>query len=178
MRASPWSFPEARDYARSFGFANPEEYKEYRCPGAYALPRDPESAFPDEFTSWGDYLGVFSRVLFVETGVGCDQHGQNVTKAAVRAARQAIEFNSIPCIAEIVPGGYDNMLLRIDVAAPASYHDALDLEQIKKVFPYGNVIGVRIQNGGAIFKSGIAIEAMGDTSEDMVIVNVGVTVGY
>ena len=28
-----------------------------------------------------------SKVLFVETGFGCDQHGQSSTKAAVRACR-------------------------------------------------------------------------------------------
>ena len=28
-----------------------------------------------------------NKILFVETGFGCDQHGQNSTKAAVRACR-------------------------------------------------------------------------------------------
>ena len=47
-----------------------------------------------------------------------DQHGQNPTKAAVRACRNAIEFNSLPSIRNIVPGGYDNMKLRIQIAVP------------------------------------------------------------
>ena len=46
-----------------------------------------------------DYLGLievvtrpgFEQVLFVEMGWGADQHGQNATKACVRAARNAIE---------------------------------------------------------------------------------------
>jgi hypothetical protein len=41
---------------------------------------------------------------------------QNSTKAATRAARNAIEFNSIPCIKDIVPGGKENMLLRVQIA--------------------------------------------------------------
>ena len=45
------------------------------------------------------------QVLFIETGFGADQHGQNATKAAVRACRNAIEFNSIPSIAALLPGG-------------------------------------------------------------------------
>ena len=47
-----WTFDEARDYARSFGFGSKDEYVEYRCPGAYALPRDPVAAFGDRWTSW------------------------------------------------------------------------------------------------------------------------------
>ena len=45
------------------------------------------------------------HVLFIETGFGADQHGQNATKAAVRACRNAIEFNSIPSVAALIPGG-------------------------------------------------------------------------
>ena len=107
-----WTFDEARDYARSFGFGSKDEYVEYRCPGAYALPRNPVEAFGERWTSWEDYLGLrtgvgdaevvtrpgFEQVLFVEIGWGADQHGQNATKACVRAARNAIEFNSIPSI--------------------------------------------------------------------------------
>ena len=98
-----WTFEEAREYARSFGFGSQAEYIEYRCPGAYALPRDPVAAFGDRWTSWPDYLGLvevvtrpgFEQVLFVEMGWGADQHGQNATKACVRAARNAIEFSTV-----------------------------------------------------------------------------------
>ena len=97
-----WTFEEAREYARSFGFGSKDEYVEYRCPGAYALPRDPVAAFGDRWTTWEDYLGLvevvtrpgFEQVLFVEMGWGADQHGQNATKACVRAARNAIEFTA------------------------------------------------------------------------------------
>ena len=98
-----WTFEEAREYARSFGFGTKDEYIEYRCPGAYALPRDPVAAFGDRWTSWPDYLGLvevvtrpgFEQVLFIEMGWGADQHGQNATKACVRAARNAIEFSTV-----------------------------------------------------------------------------------
>ena len=40
----------------------------------------------------------FEQVLFVEMGWGAEQHGQNATKECVRAAGNAIEFNSIPSI--------------------------------------------------------------------------------
>ena len=44
------------------------------------------------------YAEKMEKVLFVEAGFGCDQHGQNSTKAAVRACRNAIEFNSLPAL--------------------------------------------------------------------------------
>ncbi|GMN43580.1 hypothetical protein TIFTF001_012781 [Ficus carica] len=36
------------------------------------------------------------KLLFVEMGVGYDQHGQDITAAAMRACRDAISSNSIP----------------------------------------------------------------------------------
>src|SRR3569623_955444 len=51
--------------------------------------------------------GTFPRNLFfVQVGMGVDQHGQDneATKAAVRAVRNAIEFNSIPGVITHLPG--------------------------------------------------------------------------
>ena len=42
---------------------------------------------------------VLNRLMFVQLGFGCDQHGdrsKGSTKAALRALRDAISFNSIP----------------------------------------------------------------------------------
>ena len=185
-KRSAWTWEEAREYARSFGFASEAEYKEYRCPGAYALPSDPVAAYGERWTSWSDFLGCvevsgrggFERVLFVEMGWGCDQHGQDPTKAAVRAARNAIEFNSIPSIGAIVPGGYDNMKLGLDVALPRRCHGELDQTQLRAVFPYGTIAFVELQDGGALFRSGIALPAMGDRNDDAIVAIVSVTVGY
>ena len=110
-----------------------------------------------------------SKVLFVEVGMGADQHGQDATKACVRACRNAIEFNSIPSIRDIVPGGYDAMKLHIQLG----------------VFPYGNIVDpVNVDVGGLLAKSGIAIPEMGDVDEegrpndDFVIAVASITVGY
>jgi uncharacterized protein (TIGR02058 family) len=45
------------------------------------------------------------------------------------------------------------------------------------VFPYGKV-EFKVQSGGLVAPSGIAIESLGDTNDDMVIVCAAVTVGY
>lgn len=64
---------------------------------------------------------LITNLLFVQVGFGVDQHGnddrnrsgsgEGATKAAVRAVRNAIEFNSIPGIIEAVPGGREEMLI-------------------------------------------------------------------
>eukprot|EP00546_Thalassionema_frauenfeldii_P002544 CAMPEP_0178938164 /NCGR_PEP_ID=MMETSP0786-20121207/26179_1 /TAXON_ID=186022 /ORGANISM="Thalassionema frauenfeldii, Strain CCMP 1798" /LENGTH=133 /DNA_ID=CAMNT_0020616853 /DNA_START=292 /DNA_END=693 /DNA_ORIENTATION=- len=119
------------------------------------------------------------KVLFIECGFGNDSHGQDATKAAVRACRNAIEFNSIPSIRRLVPGGYDELKLDVLLAVPPKYRDTLDLTRVQEVFPYGS-IRFQIQDGGMIAPSGIAIESLGDKkgSDDMVVVCAAVTVGH
>ena len=132
-----------------------------------------------------DYLGLvevvtrpgFEQVLFIEMGWGADQHGQNATKACVRAARNAIEFSSIPSIRALVPNGYEGMKLAVDIAVPEAYHGAVDEDAVRAVFPYG-AVDLRLQPGGAEFSSGIAIPAMGDRGDALVVALCCVTVGY
>jgi uncharacterized protein (TIGR02058 family) len=95
----------------------------------------------------------------------------------VRACRNAIEFNQIPSIANIIPGGRDGMKLDVLLAVPEKYQADLDLDAIRKVFPYGQ-IRFQIQNGGMVATHGLVIAEMGDKNEDMVVVCVAVTVGY
>jgi uncharacterized protein (TIGR02058 family) len=45
------------------------------------------------------------KLMFVEIGMGIDLHGQNVTKAAVRAVQNAIHHNSMPGIRSVLPDG-------------------------------------------------------------------------
>lgn len=115
--------------------------------------------------------------LFVECGTGSDQHGQDATKAAVRACRNAIEFNSLPAMRELVPGGYQAMRVHVQLGVPREYAGEVDVGAVAAVFPYGDV-AVRVEQGGLCADSGVALEAMGDKSTDMIIVVACVTVGW
>ena len=95
----------------------------------------------------------------------------------VRACRNAIEFNSIPSIQRLVPDGYDGLKLWVVLAVPPAYQSSLDLTQVAQVFPYGQT-KFELQDGGMVAPSGIAIESLGDTNDDMVVVCVAVVVGY
>ncbi|XP_031268269.1 uncharacterized protein LOC116126743 isoform X2 [Pistacia vera] len=78
------------------------------------------------------------KLLFVEMGVGYDQHGQDVTAAAMRACRDAISSNSIPAFRRgSIPGvTFEQMKLLIKLGVPHSLQQSLDIERVKSVFPY------------------------------------------
>ncbi|KAJ0081464.1 hypothetical protein Patl1_10546 [Pistacia atlantica] len=71
-------------------------------------------------------------------GVGYDQHGQDVTAAAMRACRDAISSNSIPAFRRgSIPGvTFEQMKLLIKLGVPHSLQQSLDIERVKSVFPY------------------------------------------
>ncbi len=105
-------------------------------------------------------------------------------------------------------GGYDALKLDVLLAVPLMYQADLDLQEVAKVFPYGDVrfelqggfddtscvvcdypvnycaqssshIFILFpQDGGMVAPSGIAIEKHGDKNDDMVVVCASVTVGY
>ncbi|XP_076913627.1 uncharacterized protein LOC143572320 [Bidens hawaiensis] len=119
-------------------------------------------------------------LLFVEMGVGYDQHGQDVTKAAMKACRDAISSNSIPAFRRgSIPGvSFDRMKLQIKLGVPRSLQPTLDIEKVKSVFPYGKIENVEVVDGGLICSSGVHVEEMGDKDDNCYIVNAAVYVGY
>ncbi|CAM0881695.1 unnamed protein product [Alopecurus aequalis] len=120
------------------------------------------------------------KLLFVEMGVGYDQHGQDITVAAVRACKDAISSNSIPAFRRgSIPGvNSEQMKLQIKLGVPRPVQHLLDFERIKAVFPYGEITSCEVVDGGMICSSGTCIEAMGDKNDDCYIVNAAVYVGY
>lgn len=117
------------------------------------------------------------HLMFIETGVGIDVHGQSVTKAAVRAVIEAVHRNSMPGLTELLPeGDLNNMKVTIRLAVPRD-KDTLDLERIKKEIPYGTVT-VTVMDGGMAAPSGIVLKDKEDKNDLMYIVNASVEVGY
>lgn len=117
------------------------------------------------------------KIVFIELGMGTDLHGQNITKAAVRAVQNAIHFNSMPGLRSLLPGGdINNMKVNVKLAVPCD-HDKLDIEKIKEVLPYGEV-NVEIIDGGMLTTSGVVLEDKGDINDLIYVVNASVEVGY
>lgn len=117
------------------------------------------------------------KVVFIETGMGVDVHGQDITKAAVRAVKNAIHTNSMPGIRAILPEGQlENMAVNIKLAIPTD-KDKLNIEKVKSAIPYGTVT-VELMDGGMLTTSGIYLEDKQDKNDLMYIVVASVEVGY
>ncbi|QDS34329.1 Lin0512 family protein [Brevibacillus brevis] len=117
------------------------------------------------------------KVMFIEIGMGIDMHGQNVTKAAVRAVQNAIHHNSMPGLRSVLPGNdIHNMKVNVRLAVPAD-KDKLDLETVRKALPYGEV-SFEIVDGGMMTSSGVVIAEKEDKNDLAYIVIASVEVGY
>lgn len=115
--------------------------------------------------------------MFIETGMGIDVHGQDITKAAVRAIKNAIHFNSMPGIRSVLPGNsLENMKVNVKLAVPCE-KESLDVDTVKAALPYGQVT-VEVMDGGMLTTSGIVLEDKGDKNDLMYIVVASVEVGY
>ncbi|MBD2846726.1 Lin0512 family protein [Paenibacillus sp. IB182496] len=115
--------------------------------------------------------------VFIELGMGTDLHGQDITKAAVRAVEQAIHRNSMPGLRALLPEGkLDNMKVHVRLAVPCD-RERLDLERIKAVLPYGEVT-VELTDGGMLTSSGVVLPDKADKNDLIYVVVAAVEVGY
>ncbi|WP_168118825.1 Lin0512 family protein [Paenibacillus sp. HB172176] len=117
------------------------------------------------------------KIMFIEIGTGIDLHGQNVTKAAVRAVQNAIHHNSMPGIRSVLPeGDLNQMKVNVRLAVPAD-KELLDLEQVREELPYGQVT-FEIIDGGMLTSSGILLQDKEDRNDLAYVVIASVEVGY
>jgi uncharacterized protein (TIGR02058 family) len=120
---------------------------------------------------------AMDKMMFVEIGMGIDLHGQNVTKAAVRAVQNAIHHNSMPGIRSVLPGGdLANMKVNVRLAVPAD-REKLDLERVREELPYGQVT-FEVVDGGMLTSSGILLTDKDDVNDLAYVVIASVEVGY
>jgi uncharacterized protein (TIGR02058 family) len=115
------------------------------------------------------------QVMFIELGMGADLHGQSVTKAAVRAVRDAIGRNSMPGMRGLTGGDVTRMKVHVRLAVPADA-DSLDLEAVRAVLPYGEVTFEVVQ-GGMLTPHGVFLADKGDRNDLIYVVNAAVEVG-
>eukprot|EP00189_Rhodosorus_marinus_P008633 CAMPEP_0184750414 /NCGR_PEP_ID=MMETSP0315-20130426/36355_1 /TAXON_ID=101924 /ORGANISM="Rhodosorus marinus, Strain UTEX LB 2760" /LENGTH=138 /DNA_ID=CAMNT_0027228623 /DNA_START=210 /DNA_END=627 /DNA_ORIENTATION=+ len=119
------------------------------------------------------------EVFLVEIGTGTDLHGQNVSKAAVRACKDAIGFNSVVGLKKFLPNGdLTEMVVKVTLGVPAEHVGKLDLDQVRAVFPFGTVL-VNVKPGGLAIDAGVFLAEQGDADGDdsIIIVNAAVQVG-
>ncbi|HUC91263.1 MAG TPA: Lin0512 family protein [Paenibacillus sp.] len=117
------------------------------------------------------------KLFFIEIGMGTDLHGQNITKASVRAVQNAIHTNSMPGLRSVLPGGtLDNMKVNVKLAVPCD-KDKLDIAAVKAALPYGQV-SVEVSDGGMLTTSGVVLPDKDDVNDLIYVVIASVEVGY
>ena len=78
------------------------------------------------------------RMVVLEVGSGADLTGENVSEAACRACRSAVEFNSLPVLKRLCDGGdLMKMLVRVKLGVPQGCIKLVDVAKVKACFPYG-----------------------------------------
>ncbi len=113
--------------------------------------------------------------LLIEIGVGVDQHGQDPSKAAVRAVRDAVQRVCIPGFRELGLS-FDKARLIIDIYTPLPEEtrrkDILDALPAR---PREGEIIVNIHRGGALVK-GIYMPEYGDRGDEIIVVVAAITI--
>ena len=82
--------------------------------------------------------------MVVEMGMGTDLQGQDYTKAAVRALKDALWHNAL----SIAPAfGFDKEQMIIEVSIGVAQPDQVDKDAVKAILPYGKAT-VEVVEGG------------------------------
>ena len=93
------------------------------------------------------------KIMFVEMGMGVDLQGQDVTKAANRAVRDAIGRNYMPGIRMLLQDGSGRMLVHVRLGVPADA-GALDQAAVRASLPHGEVT-LEVLPGGLLVPNGL-----------------------
>lgn len=117
------------------------------------------------------------KAYAMEYGLGIDLHGQDPTKAAIRAVRSAVEHVSLPGMRQIagVTDLNTQVFVEITLGVPAEFVDAVDAEKVKNALPFGQR-SVEVVAGGLLTSSGSMIDWLGDSSDQAVLVVAAITV--
>lgn len=114
-----------------------------------------------------------AKRLLIELGHGIDQHGQDPTKAAQRAVKDAISRSYICGLREIFDmKNLNDMIVEVEVAVPNP--DKVDGEQVLSVIPFGQK-SIEVVEGGMSFP-GMVIPELGDRTSDILVANAAVVV--
>lgn len=111
--------------------------------------------------------------LLVEVGLGIDQHGQDPTKAAIKAIKNAVQRVCIPYIVERQLIRSNTIKLEVTIGIP--YPDKVDIGRIKKEIPLEGEVIFNIVEGGLKSRC-VLVPELGDKSDEMIIAVASITI--
>ena len=105
------------------------------------------------------------KKYIVELGLGSDFHGQDVTKAAKKAAKDAISHSCLCGLEEVL--GLTDFKNQVDIRATVAVTrpEEVDCEEVASVFPVGTVEVVPV--AGGLRCDGLCIPAFGDCDKSI-----------
>ena len=114
--------------------------------------------------------------FIIEIGTGVDFHGQDVTKAAVKAAKDAISRSCLIGLDEVCGFTQDNIddNVSIDVTIGSTRPDEVRTDEVKKCFPVGKV-NIQAVYGG-LKTQGLYFTKFGDKDDSIEIAVASVSV--
>jgi uncharacterized protein (TIGR02058 family) len=92
------------------------------------------------------------QIILIELGMGVDLQGQDSTKAATRAVRDAIGRNYLPALRDLLAERRGRMAVLVRLGVPATAPRP-DLEQVRASLPHGEIT-VEILEGGLLVPDG------------------------
>lgn len=113
------------------------------------------------------------RRFIVEWGTGADLHGQDATKAALRAVHDAISRSCLCGLLEILHL-QDLNAMRVDVLVAVPMPEQVQADAVLSVIPFGRKT-LRVVPGG-MRAPGLYQPELGDQSPDIIVANAAVTV--
>ena len=111
--------------------------------------------------------------FIVELGMGADLHGQDATKAACRAVKDAVSRSCLCGLVEIVEL-HDLNAMRVDVLVAVPAPEQVQRDAVLSVIPFGRK-ELRVVHGG-LQVPGLYQPELGDESSDVIVANAAVTV--
>lgn len=114
-----------------------------------------------------------SKRFVVEIGTGADLHGEDVTKAACRAVKDAISRSCLCGLVEILEIE-DLQDVQVDILVACPKPDEVDLDRVKAIAPIGKIT-VRAVQGGMNVK-GLCVPKFAPDCDRIVVANAAVTV--
>ena len=109
----------------------------------------------------------------IQTGFGVDLHGEDNTKAAVKAVKNAISSTCLCGLTEIF-GRTNAEGVHIDVLLAAPAPASIDTAKVQAQFPIGTV-SITVQQGG-LTASGLHAPQFAEGKHSLIGVNAAVTV--
>jgi uncharacterized protein (TIGR02058 family) len=111
--------------------------------------------------------------FIIEMGTGVEQHGQDVTRAATKAVKDAIgRVNLVGLLEMVFLEDLNDMLVEVLIACPRP--GEVNTGEVLQALPFGQK-DIRVVEGGMLVH-GHELRELEDKSDEIIIANAAVTV--